>query len=194
MYIKGLFLSIIVVFFAGCATSFESIDMPKSFQKSDKNNKTTTITNHTVSSDTGFYEPSTLYKKREKMTPTIKKVAKNSLNFSGSGYIKGIVLKSYYLTSKHRWIYHIKGIDFTNNKLKYAKVYSLKRVAHPHDMIYAVISDGFITSSYTYKSSQSYKFRKSKQKRKISTKIDKTPTTRGRVQVINAPEVEKVIF
>ena len=198
LFKKTLFLSIVIIFFIGCTTPSNTLDMPKCYQISHKENKTY---NQMHQNSTGFYTPSVLITNKNKATATIKSSSNNSLNLSGSGYIKGIIQKIQYSKADQSWIYYIKGIDFANNKLKYAKVYSSKRVAHLHDLIYAVINNGFITSLYIYKTTKSYKVNKkrkivnkSKQIRKKVNKAKKNPKTRGRKQVISAPQVEKVIF
>ena len=198
LFKKTFFLSIIVIFIIGCASRYDTIDMPKSYQKIHQQNKTYS---QSTPNTTGFYKPSTFIAKQNSITSTEKENSNNSLNFFGNGYIKGVVQKVYYSKTKHNWIYYIKGIDFTHNKLRYAKVYSSKKVAHLNDLVYAVIKEGFIASLYIYKTSKSYKVNKkikftnkSKQKRKILKKVKQSPKTWGRKQVISAPKVEKVTF
>ena len=190
----------IVIFFIGCVSDTDTINMPKSYQEIHKKNKNISQYRST-SNNTGFYKPSVLGKSQNKTISKTNKDSSNSLNFSGNGYIKGIIQKVYYSKARHKWIYHIQGIDFTNNKLKYAKVYSFKKLAHFNDLVYAVINKGFIASLYIYKTSKSYKINKkrkiinkSKQKKKILKKVKQTPKTRERKQIISAPQVEKVIF
>ena len=135
--------------------------------------------------------------------PPVSYAAKtvNEINYSGSGYIKGIIEKVYYSKKKNSWVYYIKGLDFTNHKLRYAKVYGVKKLAKVNDFVYAVIQDGNITSLYIYKSAKNYLIKKkrkiikkSKQKRQIVKKVRKSPKTRKREQILSTPEVEEVTF
>ncbi len=184
------------VFFIGCATTPDTIEMPKFYHKINNNDKDTSP-HHRILKGTGFYKSYNFGINHTKSNSNIKKSSSRNLNFFGSGYIKGIVQKVYYLKNKHKWVYYIKGTNFANNKLKYAKVYSSKQIAHLNDFVYAVINDGFITSLYIYNISKSYKIEKKRKfvnKSKLKRKVKNTPKTRRREQIINAPLVEKIIF
>ena len=201
LYIKTLFLSLVLFLFVGCSTTSTTVPLPKPYYK--QNNSLQTKPKNRLSS-TGFYKPTILQTKQKNTNKTlVAPVAKtvHEINYSGSGYIKGIIEKAYFSTNKKSWIYYIKGLDFTNHKLKYAKVYATKKLAEVNDFVYAIIQDGAITSLYIYKSAKSYRIKKkrkivkkSKQKRKIVKKVRKTPKTRKREQILSAPEVEEVTF
>ncbi len=201
LYIKTLFLSSVLLLFIGCSTTSTTIPLSSPYRE---RNRSFQIQPKSKPSITGFYKPTTLYAKQKNTNnPPVSYAIKtaNELKYSGSGYIKGIVEKVYYSKSKKSWIYHIKGLDLTNNKLKYAKVYAVKKYAKVNDFIYAVIKDGNIASLYIYKSIKNYIIKKkrkivkkSKQKRKIVKKAIKHPKIRKREQILSAPKVEEVTF
>lgn len=197
MHKKILFLSLAVLLLTGCMDTSLTLPLPKGYDTHSTPSKTNLSQHH---SSTGFYRPINY---KNSIDTQHKKTVHTTyrLNFSGNGYIKGIVEKVYFSKDKHNWIYYIKGLDFTNGKLNYAKVYARKKLAKLQDHIYAVIQNGTITSFYIYKSSKSYItkkkskiLKKSKQKKKIYKKVKKTSKTRQRKQLISVPQTEEVTF
>lgn len=201
LHIKTLFLSLVLLLFIGCSTTSTTIPLSNSYRERNSSFQTQP---KSKPSATGFYKPTTLHTKQKNTNnPPVSYTAKtaNEINYSGSGYIKGIIEKVYYSKKKNSWIYFIKGLDFTNYKLRYAKVYAIKKLAKVNDFVYAVIKDGNIASLYVYKSAKSYRVKKkrqivkkSKQKKQIVKKVRKTPKIRKREQILSAPEVEEVTF
>ena len=122
------------------------------------------------------------------------------LNLKGNGYIKGVITKIDYSKNRKSWIYHIKGIDTSNRKLDYAVAYGKNGIGKTGDLVYAIINNGVITSSYIYNGSKSYKIKKRKligkikHHRKKSLKSSQTPDIRHREQIISAPVPEKIVF
>ena len=201
LYIKTLFLCLVSFLFIGCSTTSSTIPFSSSYPKQNTSKKSNPKSKPTP---TGFYKPKTINAEQKNINTTSSNLATKTpkeVVFSGSGYIKGIVEKVYFSKIKNSWIYHIRGVDTSHNKLSYAKVYASKKLAKTNDFIYAVIQNSNIISLYIFNSSKNYTFKKkrkiiknSKQKRKVVKKIEKTPKIRKREQVINAPEVEEVTF
>ena len=191
MYLKIFIFFVALIFFSGCVNNDQTLTLPKNYQA-----KTATYTSKNSSpdiSDTGFYPATNI--------PHKKKKENGIVSFRGSGYIKGVVEKVYYSKKREGWVYHIKGVDLTHKKLRYAYVLSNKKVANLKDKVYAIISDGVIKSIYIYKRSQIYSFHK---KRKFIRKVKKikrkmtihrkNPKKRHRVQAISAPKEEVLTF
>lgn len=200
MYLNIFIFFVALIFFSGCANNDQTLTLPKNYQA-----KTATYTSKNSSpdiSDTGFYPSTNISQNKKLYNKKMESKKENGIvDFKGSGYIKGIVEKVYYSKKREGWVYHIKGIDLTHGKLRYAYVLSNKKLANPRDSVYAIISDGTINSIYIYKKSQIYSFHKKrkflKKVKKIKRKMAihrKSPKKRHRVQAISAPKEEVLTF
>ncbi len=173
---KYILSAFFIVFFQGCALT--SLSTSKTTQEQ----KTYPQTIH-VNKD--FQTNSTqVYTKKSNITP-------RTSMYSGS--IKGVIQKLSYDKLKKSWLYEVRGIDESHDKLPYAKFYHYKKLANRGDLVYIILNNSQLQNLFFIKKAN--KITKSKRIKHLKIKkIRYKKSKRRKIPQISLPTVEHVDF
>jgi hypothetical protein len=184
---KYLLSVFFIVFFQGCVSTnlftAKTVDKEKTYPQTIHVNKNFQAQpKQQYASKTQTF----VYTKQSKT----KAILKTSF-YTGS--IKGVIQKLSFDKFKKSWLYEVRGIDISNDKLPYAKFYHHKKLANEGDLVYIILNNSQLQNLFFIKKAnriKKVKLAKHIRVKKFNHKEEK----RRKKPKIALPTVEHVSF